>query len=286
MTEPASDLDARKAALLFLGLLALLGLPCQLALAAAGPASAGWAPVVGTLVPYLALAGTIWIRDSRVPDPGLALPGWEPLAIAYAMGLVIAGAVWLVAAELAPMIPRVPWEAAEPFGGVVPMVLVYLGLGFLVLVARAAVEELAWRGLFLGCLRRMGWPAAGPAQALVYALWRFPLVLAVLGARPDPVPVSPGCLAVNLVAMGLLLGRERDFSGSVWPGSIFKGALDLFYLNLIPLFYFMTPEAAGLVGPDSPILAWILGPLAAALLVAGRGAGDPGAPPPGATACA
>jgi len=139
-------------------------------------------------------------------------------------------------------------------------------LGLVLSLPMALGEELGWRGYLLPALLPLGtWPAL-LVHGAVWGVWHAPVIL--LGynfGRPDLTGV--GLMTVWCVLFGVILGRLRLASGSVWPAVVGHAALN----SSTALVVVFADAEAGLVGSDAlPPGVWAgAGAVMAALIAVG-----------------
>lgn len=80
-------------------------------------------------------------------------------------------------------------------------------------------EEVAWRGVLHGELRRLGFWNAAWMGGLLWGIWRAPLLIAG-GFLPGDVTTSTLLLIAGSIPVGALLAWLRETGGSVWPSTL------------------------------------------------------------------
>lgn len=85
-------------------------------------------------------------------------------------------------------------------------------------------EEVGWRGVVLRELRSGGFWFAASASALLWGLWRAPLVWAA-GTFPGDPGVGVAVTLAASVPYGVLLAWLRARGGTVWAAALFQGTL-------------------------------------------------------------
>jgi len=100
--------------------------------------------------------------------------------------------------------------------------------GALTVIALAAaliglVEEVGYRGLVQGCLRRYGWILAAAAASAAHTAYKCSLFI----ARPAAEGTALATLAIGTFVVGALLGGLREKGGSLALPILFHVVFDL-----------------------------------------------------------
>ncbi len=270
-----SGYEAPRRVLLFMVFLGIASLGCA-GLLRGGPGTGPGAWVAAFLVSWLpaaAAAATLWIRPAPAPDLGLRLPRLDFLVLALVFPVVLFVAIFGFSWSDGLLVFHVPPALADRVGSSGPaFVGAVLGLAlglFLLAGLQVLGEELGWRGLLVPALVEAGAPAPLVMAGLGYAAWLVPRYL------PDALDgnFEPGlamrCLWITCLSLGLILGRERLATGSIWPPLVFHAAFRALFLGLGP---FLTWQDAGtkvLIGMGGMLTAFALGTLALALAATG-----------------
>lgn len=149
-------------------------------------------------------AAALFVRRGRRTALGLvaASPAW----LAVGVGAGLAG--WLANRGVVWLYMTVTGDTSNPQAGLAAAASETPLAGFLLLVALGGLlvpigEELLFRGLLYGWLRRWGVPLAVVGSALVFGVFHgFNVVL----------PAA--------VVLGVLLAAVRERSGSIWPAVV------------------------------------------------------------------
>jgi hypothetical protein len=113
---------------------------------------------------------------------------------------------------------------------------------FLVLLPLAFCEEWGWRGFLLPRLLPLGtWPAL-VLSGVIWGLWHLPGYVGP-GRRPGLAPFLVFC-----VLLGILLGRLRMATGSVWPATVAHAA----YNTMVIAFVNVVWSDADQLSPADP----------------------------------
>lgn len=170
-------------------------------------------PALSTLVMMLVVTSEGWHRAgwSRLGLGRLGLRGWPA-----ALGIPIV--VILGSAMAAALVVDVTWDLQASLFVSVPV-------GVVTVSALAFFEELGWRGYLLPLL-----PPGDRSAALVgfvHGLWHLPLVLFTTAYLPDGnrAVTIPVFLAL-LTTAGVVYGRLRALTGSLWPVIIAHGTFN------------------------------------------------------------
>jgi CAAX protease family protein len=203
-----------------------------------------WVPAFASLVARLAL-------HEGFGDVSFRLGGrrtWRQIGVAMAFAtpvcLVAYGAAW--ALGLATFAPPVDGVGAMPAGG---SPLVYFLVTLLIMntlvtltgMVTAAGEEIGWRGYMLTRLVDAGVPRPVLTSGFIWGLWHVPLVLAGIYAAGSQVVLSALLLVATATAVGVLAGRLRLSTGSLWPAivlhanwnAVIQGGFDRFTVGAV-----------------------------------------------------
>ena len=195
---------------------ALIGLAAAAALARLN-ASVPVAIIVGTAAPWIAMAGwPLWATWRRGNGPridlGLRLSwsdtGWA--LVGGAVALLLAGVAALVTQVFAPDLTSAAAEAARTLheeSGKAPLIL----FAAMVMVGAPVVEELFFRGLVFGALRKRGLGA-------VLTILLTALLFSVVHFEPMRLLV--------LLPSGLVLGWVRWKTGSTGASMLSHGLIN------------------------------------------------------------
>jgi membrane protease YdiL (CAAX protease family) len=201
--------------LITIGLTGVIGLGAGAALLLTN-ASTGVEVILGTAAPWVALAGwpllvTAWRGNGPRIDLGLRLTwsdtGWG--ALAGFAGLLLAGVAALITQLFSPDVTSNAAEAADALQGAAgrQWMVVFAAM---VMVGAPVVEELFFRGLFFGALRKRGVNTALTVivTAVVFAAFHFEplrfLVLLPSGIVLGLVRARTGSTGAAMVAHGVI----------------------------------------------------------------------------------
>ena len=169
----------------------------------------------------------------------------------------------------------------------VAVLLVSLPLQALLCVPLTLGEEVGWRGYLLPRLLPLGQWRALVLSGAIWGLWHAPLIPLGLNYPQHPL-LGIGLMATWGAILGILLGRLRLASGSVWPAVLGHAAINA---NQLLGGVMLLAAADTPVDPAQATLSgwtgWLLPLLAIALLAATRRLPVPGpverkaAPAPG-----
>jgi membrane protease YdiL (CAAX protease family) len=220
-----------------------------------------YVPLLSSVVARLANRegfGDVSFRWGGGTTTRAALAAW---LLPIAVGLVAYGVAWssglagFAAPAKAPLDP-----GSGPllrFAASFPLALT---LGTLTSCIFAFGEEVGWRGYLVPRLVDAGVRAPLLTSALIWCAWHVPLILWG-GYAVGPYPALSALLfTASITPVGLLLGRWRLVTGSVWPAVIAHGAWNEIIQSVFDRW--TTGEAAALWVGESGVLTvaalWLL----------------------------
>lgn len=187
--------------------------------------------------------------------------GWIGLAVGVVLPLAVAsfsyGIGWATGlTQFDP--PGTPLAGSEDLR-FLTQVLVAATLGGVLLSVAALGEELGWRGYMLTRLVDAGVPRPVLTGALAWALFHLPLTFLAGYAASDSIAVSVILLTIQITAAGVIIGRLRLSTGSIWPAVVLHG-----WWNAVV----QTAYDPATSGPDHALWVGESGALTTAALVA------------------
>lgn len=105
--------------------------------------------------------------------------------------------------------------------------IVLIPAGVALSIPSALGEELGWRGLLSDrLLRRMSFVRTSLLVGVIWSVWHYPLVFAVLPRfRPElPVAYATACFTASVMGVSFFYTYLRQRTGSVWPAAILHAA--------------------------------------------------------------
>jgi membrane protease YdiL (CAAX protease family) len=221
----------------------------------------GWLVVVLMYVPLLSSVvarlanregfGDVSFRWGGATGTRAALVAW---LIPIAVGFLAYGVAWSAGLAVFTVPDQAPLgAAANPLVRLLASFPAALTLGTLVSCLFAFGEEVGWRGYLVPRLVEAGVRAPLLTSSLVWCAWHVPLILWG-GYAVGPYPVLSALLfAASITPVGLLLGRWRLATGSVWPAVIAHGAWNEIIQSVFDRW--TTGEAAALWVGESGVLS-------------------------------
>lgn len=147
----------------------------------------------------------------------------------------------------AELLPEAAQKAA-PIGVFVAVQVALLPVAAVFNGVLAFGEELGWRGWLLPALQPLGVWKAIPLVGVVWGIWHSPVIL--LGYNFDqPNPAGLLLMTTGCIAVGMLLGLLRIWSGSLWPCVFGHGAFNAAGGLIALLSNVSTPPNPALAGP-------------------------------------
>lgn len=227
-----SPSDARRGLALFGVLVALGTAITQGLLFRAGDAITGHPWLVTALMWTPGLAGLVTrlIRREGFGDVSFRFGGARQMLIGWlfpvAVGAAAYGLAWALGLET--FAPRamtgLGLQDAPVALRFVVHLLVSLSLGTVLAAITALGEEIGWRGYMVQRLVAAKIPHPLLLSGLIWSAWHLPLVLSGQYASSSHPLLSAVLFALSTTAGGLVAGRLRLESGSLWPAVMFHAA--------------------------------------------------------------
>ncbi len=217
------------------------------ALGEAAPMVTMFTPASAVLVVMLATgearSGSAW---RSLGLGGLGFGGW-PLAIIAPVLVLLASyvAVWAFGFGTL-VLPQLTRS--------LPATIVHLGLGLVIGLVLALVEEVGWRGYMLPRLAVIGPLGAMLLVGLMHGLWHLPLILMTPYYHHDgSVLLVVPLFLVTLTLAGVFYGTLRLVTGSVWPVALAHAVFNAVWETLSGFTTTEAPETLEYVGGESGV---------------------------------
>lgn len=175
--------------------------------------------------PALAAIATLLIRRKPLRGLGFALGRPRHYLVAYAVPLAFSIPVYaIVWTTSLGALDREALARMQAHYGVPPVVLILAALIAAPLgIINTLGEEIGWSGLMTPRLVALtGFTRASLWRGLIWSVWHYPLVIALLPRLRPGVPIVYGlaCMTVTITAISFVYTWLRIDSGSVWPAAL------------------------------------------------------------------
>lgn len=137
------------------------------------------------------------------------------------------------------------------------------------MLALVLAEEIGWRGYLSPLLARDGRPVPHLRTGLLHGLWHLPLVFLASGAylTDGNLWVVVPCFLALLTCAGVVYGRLRELSGSVYPAVLLHTAFNWGLGRAAESATTTAPDTVAVLGGEGGVITVVMLVLATAWLV-------------------